>query len=239
MKQNLYFVKPGLAKKFFWIALLPFLTLSCCECLEDGISASTDVSHQRFSGPSYDHPQSSKADPGFNLAYELEFWAMLGWNDNMAEETKIKQLGFIGRVEYASRTSHQNFSGGKETIWLNYLDLPLYLAYRTQPVGGNNFFGGIGPYFGYGLGGKFKSTFNGQTAESPAFGKNGGLKRFDMGLGLTAGYKTASTLSLALAYQFGLTNIEMDPGPGGDKTKNRSISLNVGYSLDKLLKIKK
>ncbi|MVM38033.1 outer membrane beta-barrel protein [Spirosoma sp. HMF3257] len=96
---------------------------------------------------------------------------------------------------------------------------------------------GLGPYFAYGLTGTFTSTFNGQTTKIAAFDtNNGGYKRFDAGLALTIGYQLPNSLRIRLGYDLGLTNIESGPsGPDDDKAYNRALSLNVGYSLAKII----
>lgn len=108
----------------------------------------------------------------------------------------------------------------------------MYALYQHELPGKGLVFGGLGPYVGYGLGGQFKYTFNGQTT-FPAFDKtNGGFRRFDGGLAFTAGYRLPSTLQFRLAYELGLANIEPRQG---NKVTNRVLSINVGYSLNKLL----
>ena len=236
MKQTLLFSNRCLFSGKFWALVLPIVSLASCRSIEYGMEASGDYSGQKYSGPSYDKPELSIFDLEYNIEVTMEEWFFSGFEDNaMAEEKAKGGLGFMAHVGYVSKKSSQNFTGGKTTTRLGYLDVPLYLAYRTAPVKGSNFFGGIGPYLAYGLGGKFITTSNGRTDEAPAFGSNGGFSRFDLGLGLTAGYKTSSSFSISLAYQLGLKNIEMNAGAGGDKTKNRSFSLNFGYSLNKLL----
>ncbi|MVM38035.1 outer membrane beta-barrel protein [Spirosoma sp. HMF3257] len=129
-------------------------------------------------------------------------------------------------------------SFGTDVTHLLYLELPIYALYRHQlPDNKGELFGGLGPYFGYGLAGNFKFTFNGETTKVPAFdAKNGGFKRFDAGVSLTAGYQFPGSLRVRLAYELGLVNLESGPSGGfGDKTFNRALSLNVGYPLDKIV----
>jgi hypothetical protein len=234
MKQILLFSNRCLISGKCWAFVLLIVGLGSCKSIEYGVEASLDDSGQKYSGPSYDEPELSIFDLAYNLEITMEEWMFSGFEDNaMAAEKTTGGLGFMAHAGYVSKRSSQNFTGGKTTTRLGYLNVPLYLAYRTAPVKGSNFFGGIGPYFAYGLGGKFINKSNGRTDETPAFGSNGGFGRFDMGLGLTAGYKTSSSFSISLGYQLGLKNIESNAG--GDKTKNRSFSLNFGYSLNKLL----
>jgi hypothetical protein len=94
-------------------------------------------------------------------------------------------------------------------------------------------FGGLGPYFAYGIGGSTTSSFNNQSSSFKSFDSTTWLKRFDAGLGLTAGYEIPNSFSFRLAYDFGLANI--DRNSFSDKAQNRGISLNIGYPLDKII----
>jgi hypothetical protein len=141
--------------------------------------------------------------------------------------------------------SHVFYSGGlvfiqkrskdaETKVTLDYLEVPLFALYQIHSWSHSNIFGGLGPYFAYGVGGKIKSSYGSQAYESKSFDKNDGYQPFDAGLGLTAGYKITDSFSFSLAYELGLTNIER--GGGEDKTKNRGISINIRYPLDKLIK---
>ena len=111
----------------------------------------------------------------------------------------------------------------------NYIQLPLYALYH-HPVGSSGaIYGGLGPYFAYGIGGKSKSPgFSDDT-----FGEDhGGYKRFDAGLGFKAGYEFNMGLYVDLTYEFGLANIAY---PSMDvKSHMRGGGLDVGYSLSRM-----
>ena len=94
-----------------------------------------------------------------------------------------------------------SYIGGKPdhtfTFNTSYLKLPLYIAYRKNISGNMNFNTGLGPYFGYGIGGKTIQTlhsgvFGGSSTEREwdTFGSNEAietLNRFDFGAGANAG----------------------------------------------------
>jgi hypothetical protein len=111
-----------------------------------------------------------------------------------------------------------------ETTSLWYLQVPVHLLYLHPVRGGKLLYGGLGPYFAYGLAGNIKDD----TFSVDAFGQNnGGLRRFDAGLGLTAGCWVTHQLTVSLTYDVGLANI----GPNAfDKIRNRVLGLNVGFS---------
>ena len=145
-------------------------------------------------------------------------------------------LAIMSGLEIIGKGAKESDVGGTTNTRLLYLELPIYAVYHHDLTNKGRIFGGLGPYFAYGLSGSFKSSYSGQSFSSPAFGGNGGYKRFDAGLSLTAGYQFPSALRIRLAYDLGLTNIESGPsGANYDKTHNRALSVNVGYPLDKIV----
>jgi len=125
---------------------------------------------------------------------------------------------------------------GTSTTHMTYLELPVYALYTHQlPKDKGQLIGGVGFYLAYGLWGTSRYTdARGGNAESyPAFDKLSGYKRFDAGLNFMVGYQLPQGLRLSLVHELGLTSI--DPVAGSDKTKNRVLSLNVGYPLATLI----
>ncbi|GAB4049224.1 porin family protein [Spirosoma litoris] len=122
---------------------------------------------------------------------------------------------------------------GTSKTRMTYLETMGYVLYNHDlPNGKGRLFGGPGIYLGYGLWGKNSYSYQGGNESYPAFDKTTGYKRFDAGVAFTAGYELAQALRLSLEYELGLVNI--DPASGDDKTKTRSISLNIAYPLKKL-----
>jgi hypothetical protein len=110
----------------------------------------------------------------------------------------------------------------------NYLEGAADVMYRYTMANGGSVFAGLGPWIAYGIGGK---TGNGANKE-PTFGGDDGIKRFDAGLNLKGGYAFANSLEFNISYDLGLVN--RSPAPDWT-TKSRSFSLNVGYSVDKII----
>ncbi|MCY7353373.1 MAG: PorT family protein [Cytophagaceae bacterium] len=143
-----------------------------------------------------------------------------------------ERFALMTGLQLIGKGGKQEDFGGTDRVRLLYLEVPVYALYQHELPNKGLVFGGLGPYFGYGLSGKYKSTFNGQTTSFDAFDKdNGGFRRFDGGLAFTAGYRLPSSLQFRLAYELGLANIETGPD---NKTTNRALSVSVGYSLNKL-----
>jgi hypothetical protein len=139
----------------------------------------------------------------------------------------LDHLSVMSGLEFIQKNS--KYEGTKTK--LNYLQVPVLAIYTYDLGDDRKVFGGLGPYFAYGLGGKIK----GGGFSEKAFDKDLGFKRFDAGLTLTAGYKINKKWSVRIAYDLGLANIQHE---SFDKTKNRSFSVNIGYwpqFIEKLL----
>ncbi|HYM95200.1 MAG TPA: porin family protein [Chitinophagaceae bacterium] len=164
---------------------------------------------------------------------DFDFWELSA--NNSAEQKKhFSKLNLLVKLQYIKKGSQNKYNNGKTVTKLNYIEIPLYALYQSRLSSGGRIFGGIGPYAGYSIDGKIKSTNNGQTTSINAFTQAGGFKRFDAGLALIAGYKTPNDIGLSLGYEFGLANVAI-ANAGGDKIKNRGFSFNVSYSLDKII----
>jgi hypothetical protein len=123
-------------------------------------------------------------------------------------------------------------NGDKYKTYIYYLTLPLYILYNQQAANERNkFFAGLGPYYGYGLFGKFVDEINGETIkENIKFGENeSGLRHGDFGLGFVVGYVFDRVL-VQLSYDLGLSNITFDDE---FKAYNRAFGVSVGYVLHK------
>jgi hypothetical protein len=127
--------------------------------------------------------------------------------------------------QFIQKGSKEQMGGGKET--LNYLEVLIDVIYHYNLSSGA-VYGGLGPYIGYGIGGKFSG---GGVSES-SFGGTDGYKRFDAGLHGMVGYSFIMGLDVGVGYEFGLLNKAQ--GDSDFTSKNRAFSINVGYSLVKI-----
>jgi len=87
-------------------------------------------------------------------------------------------------------------------------------------------FAGAGPTLGYSLSGKLEQ--NGQSGKLYT-GDLKDWKRIDLGAGATAGVEFNNGLFASVNYQMGLLDINKS---AATDTKNRSISMSVGYLID-------
>lgn len=118
---------------------------------------------------------------------------------------------------------------------LYYLDVPLTLK-ASHDLGDLKIYGAAGPYVGFGLSGKTKSTVEFMGKEESGTedikwgsGDDDDLKRLDFGLTIGAGVEISAFI-VGLSYDLGLANISPYQD-NGTKIKNRVLKLSVGYKL--------
>jgi hypothetical protein len=246
--------------------MLIVLCFTSCGIFDDILEVSLDLGRKRYSGTSYETIERDVSDVGFNCAYLMMMappknpnttmgllpankfrkhqfaYAAAANNNNVLAIEKYRQRPSVGHQTSTGKfIDHFSVMSGLEFVQknskyegtklkLNYLEVPILAIYNYDLGEDRKVYGGLGPYLAYGLGGKIKgSGFN-----EKAFDKDLGFKRFDAGLTFTAGYKLNKKWGVRLAYDIGLANIEHE---SFDKTKNRCISLNVGYSPQLVKKI--
>jgi hypothetical protein len=115
----------------------------------------------------------------------------------------------------------------KQSIALNYLQLPINAAYKFNLSESSKVLVFAGPYLGYGLSASGEEKVDGETDDLEVkFGsKEGELKAFDFGLNIGAGYQFDKIFFKA-QYNLGLGNLNnFDDG----SLKNANIAVTVGY----------
>ncbi len=118
----------------------------------------------------------------------------------------------------------------KNTISINYLELPLNLIYRS-PGNKAHFITGLGPSLSYALSGTVKVEQDGQSQTVKIKFGNGSdneLKKFELGGNLLAGCEFNNGLFIALNYNIGFSNISTD---SNSKWKNNYFGLRLGYFI--------
>jgi len=173
--------------------------------------------------------QGLLADVNYHVPFQQKYLTP----SNAGESSKIKSsdtfmdnILFMGGLELINKKSKD----GGSKVNLVYLEVPLYALYQKE-LGTGQIFGGLGPFFAYGIGGNTKETFSGTKFNS--FDKDFGYKPLDFGISLTAGYQLPNGFRFRLATDRGLANLQR--GNSGNKAKNVSYSLNVAYPLNKLM----
>lgn len=181
-------------------------------------------------------PAPDYISPGWNAAIAWITGGLTGeyrgWNDSrydfstdeVAARKPTGGLALGPRAEIVRKGAKTD--GG--TLGLTYIDVAGDVLYTQGMKDDGMMFAGLGPYVGYGISGRV--TFNGM--HTPAFGGQG-YKRLDAGLDLSAGYRLHGVWFFSLGYELGLA--DKSPDPSEFRSYNRSFSLNVGYSLDKIV----
>ena len=245
---------------YLLIAVSSLQLFSSC-VLPAWVDGSLHGANKQYKGDSYEKKYVDKFNFGINLSAMLSAGAMGFTPEKEQKKTSfiysnpedIYTSIYAGGSNQANSASapaagEENTKGkidlftGLELVMKNskdqdvkinatYLEVPVYAVYVQPLKSGGKIFGGLGPYFAYGLGGKTK----GGGFSEKTFDKEFGLKRFDAGLALTAGYMFHSGVYARLGYDYGLADIDRIDV---DHTKNRSFSLNVGFPISNLIKKK-
>jgi hypothetical protein len=218
---------------FSGVLLALLMTLSSCHI---GLKASADFVKTKEAGNSA-IDEKERLDVNFGAFMEA---AMPSYGMNKdADKSGPKKMqddsyfSFRGELEYIGKGAKTSFDNSTSRIHLNYIEVPLTVCYNF-PAGDGHIFGGLGPYFAYGIGGKIK----GDGFSEKSFGENdGGYKRFDAGLTLMTGYKMSNPFSFSLSYDYGLVNTAY--ASEDISSKNRALSLNVYYTFSELFGSKK
>ena len=168
-----------------------------------------------------------KSIMGFHVGLTAEFPV----NDMVAFET-----GLFYSAKGATIEAEEGGSGFSSDVNLNYLDIPLTLK-AYYDLGGMKGFGFAGAYIGYGLSGKFTTTLsvggNKETEEDDVeWGseKDDDFKKLDYGITIGGGFDF-NNISIGLAYDMGLVNIDAYQEEGESELKNKVIKISVGYKF--------
>lgn len=145
-----------------------------------------------------------------------------------ADYTIIKGLYVNGALMFTQK----GYKGDKVTLngkdytakaYPGYIELPIHLGYKYTIFDGFAIFGEAGPYFAYGVCGKYKMGDN----KTDYFGDDSNNKNFDAGIGVKAGMEFANAFQIGLGYDWGLTKVNDDSSDF--KEKNRNFMLSFAY----------
>lgn len=220
--------------------LLAYLCLNLSSCAT--IQASLDSANDKEGGNS---ALTNGENIGFNVSMLWFFGASSGMAEQMSGGVPWYQATDSAWNPYDLPFDTHPAAGGeivispavefvqkgdkefeKEKIRENYLEGQIDVLYKYNLSDGGYIYGGLGPFIGYGIGGKV-------AGGESSFDATDGLKRFDAGLNLKGGYAFASSLQFSLGYDLGLANRSRFP----DYTsKSRNLSFSVGYSVDKIIR---
>lgn len=130
----------------------------------------------------------------------------------------------------------------------SYITLPIYGAYKVNISNDFKIILGVGPYFGYGIGGntkqklnsgswsdgatevKWKTFGNGVYDESRDWLRGTTLKRLDIGMGANIDFEYSKFI-LGVGYEQGLRNSAVQENAPGLSYKNNTLRISTGYKF--------
>lgn len=153
--------------------------------------------------------------------------AKIGFNAGVTLDYAITgNLFLLTGLDFTTKGCKYSEDDYKETVNSMFLQLPIHAAYKFEITDQSRLVVNAGPYIAYGIGGKVKYEEDGESEKFDFFGseEDGGMKRFDFGLGLGVGFEY-DKFKVGIGYDFGLANIGRDDVD----VKTRNGYLTVGY----------
>lgn len=176
---------------------------------------------------------SGEVVAGLNIADVSELDSRIGFHVGV-----MGTYGFSNEFNgtYAKAGALLTLKGGqldygsllKANLDAYYLEIPIHIGYKHSFNEKFAIFGEFGPYVGIGLFGKSKIESEGESISVDTFSDEGGVKRFDMGLGFRLGTEINKLIPISVGYDFGLANINNEDG---GTVKNSNLTISVGYKF--------
>lgn len=159
--------------------------------------------------------ENTKALPGFQLGVGMDYGFSENWS--LQSGLMISSKGYKVK-DYAK-------------VRPIYLDIPILAAYKFNISDNTKFVINAGPYLAFGLGGKCKfdeggdyKLFKGEDGEDAEY------SRFDLGIQYGIGLEIGDHYLVNLTGQNGfISPFDYPDGYDGDKPKNMTFSIGVGY----------
>lgn len=197
-----------------------------------GPRAGLNISTMSFDTPGgYDFGENKTSKIGFNVGVAVDF------NLNRSFSINSGLFYTTKGVKFEVKDIDDKYT---ETYNAGYLQLPIYASYRLNFAEASQLQINFGPYLAFGLNGKYTEKYQDfEDAESNTetkydlFGtgeNQTGVKRFDMGLGIGAGY-TWNRIYLGFEYQLGLVNCLDKKAWDPIKGYTRNFSISLGYNF--------
>lgn len=190
-----------------------------------GITAGLNVSNVSMSSGSISLSPDWKAGLQVGVIADISLGAL-----SVMPELVFSQKGY--KMDYASNyyTYGEENSGetGTASTTVNYLTLPINLAYKIDLGLAGTLFPFAGPYAGYALSGTWKESISDLSDKIKiGSGDDADLKALDFGLNFGVGYQF-SKIMFRLKYDLGLTNLQ--PGAAGDYSlKSKNLTVGAGF----------
>ena len=123
-------------------------------------------------------------------------------------------------------------SGIKNSIKLNYAEIPVLALFKRRLGQTCQLYGGVGPYVGLGLGGTITSSLASIAEHNVVFGSgspgSNTFRRWDYGVSAAAGVELGQ-FQIGVNYGYGL----VDLGSAINRAYNRVLGVTAGFWLSK------
>ena len=136
----------------------------------------------------------------------------------------VSVVGFSQITGWNAKVGMKGAKQDELTINAYYLELPVMAAARFDVANNTNVVINAGPYLACGIAGKSKVDMGNVEYKENTFG-DGGLKRFDAGLGVGVALELGQII-VGLDGQFGLVDVQKVGNP-----KNMNFSIVLGYKF--------
>lgn len=169
-----------------------------------------------------------------NFTGDMDTDMKIGFNVGVGMEYQFSDIWSIQPSLMLSQKGGKYDKDG-ESIKYNpmYLEIPVLAAARFAVTDNQNIVVKAGPYFAFGIAGKAKYEFDGETEKGDFFGDGDdqlGGKRFDCGIGVGVAYEIGKFF-VGLDGEFGFTNVVDFKADGVSNPKNMNFSIGVGYKF--------
>lgn len=216
-------------KNYKKLALATFMSISAFTVsaqdlpVRFGVEAGMNLSNAIISSNPWD---KNSAKIGFQIGITAEYVASEKWSLQTG-------LSFTNKGIKVKNTKDFEGLDNKFTVNQNYLQLPLYGAYKLQISPSTKIVFNAGPYIALGVGGSTKAdkghlNIFSETKAIDTFGDDGFLNRFDFGSGFGAGVEFSKIVA-SLRYESSIINIGQSAS--GFKYRNQNASLTLGYKF--------
>lgn len=145
----------------------------------------------------------------------------------MVDIPLLQSIYIQSGLYYTSKGYKEKGDGWKSTASANFLEIPILASYRYDFGDAAQLQFNIGPYFAYGIGGKFKEEEGNKEYSDDFFDDD--TNKFDMGLQIGGGVTISKHYYIGVAYEWGLTNFWKDSDDESIKSKN--FMINIGYTF--------
>ena len=212
--------------KFFFIGILTILSVSASFAqVKIGVTAGLNASDLIENGSGTNHNYKA----GFQTGVVADF--SISDNFSIIPELLYSQRGAISKLKTTDKDGKKLLTS--KSLNLNYLQLPINMAYKINLGNSSKLMIFAGPYLGYGISGKVKSEAKSDkkknnNSDKIKFGsKEEEVKPLDFGVNAGIGYQFENVF-FKLQYNPGLINLN---NKKNHSLKNTNVAVSVGYYI--------